>query len=142
MNYLVARIAEYLLDHGNCTTTQLAHALGETTSRVRDAIKSERQRAKWGIVCTGYAKSRSGGHASSVWALDVQQYNKYMEQRRDMPWLAKRILKATPVKGVAKSPPSVKVPKEPVMPLTARRAYTGPILTRWQPSSPYYKEKT
>lgn len=142
MKYLVQRIAEHLIAYGNCSTSEIAQALGETASRVGDAIKSERQRARWGIERLGYATNyKGGGHPPSIWTISATKYRQYLNERRDMPWLAKRLLKTAPTKPAPRAKASVKIPKERIVPLSERPVYTGPILTRWQPSSPYYKDR-
>ena len=144
MIYLIERIAAYIAAHGNCSTRDIAAGLGESATRVGDSIKSERARARWGLKRLGYAVDSPGsGHAPNLWGIDMHKYRKYLSERKDMPWIANRLApyeakKTPPV--VKKAKPVVKVPKEAIVPLAERPVYTGPLLTRWQPSSPYYKE--
>lgn len=145
MTYLVERVAQYLVKHGNSSTTEIAKALGETKRRVSDSVKAERNRAHWGIFRVGYATKGDGsGHPPSIWGINKHTYLQYLEQRRDMPWIAKRVLVdkikpgPKPKAKQAKQTTSVKVPKEVYRVSANRPVYDGPMLTNWLPCSPYY----
>lgn len=147
--YLIQRIAEYLLKHGDASTTELAKALREPGARVGDALKAPRQRGRWGIDRVAYDSNSAGrGHPPSIWHINRFVYQEYLKTRRDMPWIAKRLTKAKPgpAKGTKKkAQPNVKLPKPVIAPASKAAAnkslYKGPILTRWQPTSPYYQEQ-
>lgn len=139
MTYLVERVAQHLAKHGNASTRELADALGVPASRIGDCIKSERQRARWGIYHAGYVEGPHGrGHPPSIWAINKAAYKKHVKDRREMPWLAKRLLKDEP-KSTKPKAPSVKEPKVDY----SRKppVYSGPHRTVWQPSSPYWRDK-
>lgn len=139
--FVVERIAECLIERGNMSTQDLVKALGETRLRISNALKGERQFARWGIYRAGYVTAAHGsGNHPVLWGIDEAKYREYRKQRKDMPWLTKRLQDPNKPKVVAKSKPRVKIPKERIVPLADRKVYTGPILTRWQPSSPYYTE--
>lgn len=143
--FLVERIAHHLATHGICSTKDLAIALDEPAARVGDAIKAERNRARWGISKMQREDDHhSKGGSPNMWQINVRVFQRYLAERRDMPWIEKRIhTKAAKAAPKAKAPkaPCVKVPKEIYRPASNAPEYTGPSLTRWQPSSPYYKDQ-
>ena len=144
--YLIERIAEHLVQHGSATAKEIATALGVSTDRVGDSIKSERHFKRWGIYRHGYStERRSGGHPPTIWSINVETYEKHLAKRRDMPWIAKRLFKdklkpGPKPKPAVKTTKEIKLPKDIYTPPANRPVYTGPMLTRWQPTSPYYKE--
>lgn len=143
MKYLIERIAEYLVKHGPTSARTLGIVLGEPTARISSALKQPAQRGRWGISRTGYdEEAPRQGHPPSIWAIDRTKYKAHLANRRDMPWIAKRVLKKKikpgPAKGTKSKAPCVKEPK-----VDYRRkppVYSGPHRTVWQPSSPYWRE--
>lgn len=142
--YLIERISAYLASNGPCTTPQLATALSETTTRVADALKSVATQGRWGIQ-RGYMEGYRGkGPTPNLWSIDTFKYKRYLQQRRPMPWIEKRVAQMPP-KVPKPKPPKPKAPKAvtvktPKADYTRKPfVYTGPIRTVWQPSSPYFK---
>lgn len=146
--FLVERIARHLAAHGICSTKDLAAALNEPAARIGDAVKGERNRARWGITKLEREDDHHGkGGSPNMWQINVRKFNRYLSERRDMPWIAKRVHKVAPkaapkVKTPVKTPKSIKLPKEVIVPAANRPQYKGPQLTKWQPSSPYYQPPT
>lgn len=146
--YLIERIAEHLVQHGSATAKEIATALGVSTDRVGDSIKSERHFNRWGIYRHGYStERRGGGHPPTIWSINVETYEQHLAKRRDMPWIAKRLfkdkLKPGPKPGPKLKPKATKAStaKEPKVDYSRTPpVYNGPRLTAWQPCSPYYKE--
>lgn len=141
--FLVERIARHLATHGACSTKDLAAALGEPAARIGDAVKAERNRARWGITKLERKDDHhSTGSPPNIWQINVRKFNKYLIERRDMPWIAKRVAANKPVKAAPlpknKAPKAnVKSPKVDYS--RPAPTYNGPHLTAWQPSSPYYQ---
>ena len=146
--YLIQRVAEYLVKHGEASTRELAAALQEETRRVLDAVKHPHLREKWGIERAGYDLTQQvRGHPPSIWRVDKAKYEKYLSTRRQMPWIADLMtegkFKPGPKPGAKKvktTKPKAASVKQPKADYSRKApAYHGPHRTVWQPSSPYFR---
>ena len=140
MSFLVDRIAAYLCTHGPTSSVGLAKALGVTTSQATDAVRRVTTRSRYGLYVAGIAEDPHYHHTTKprIWGIHAEVYKDY---------LASKGINAKPramqVERVARPRPkatSVKEPKIVYGPCANRPVYTGPMLTRWLPSSPYHKE--
>ena len=138
----IEQIARYLMATGPCTTVELAKAMDVPTMRISGTLHCEETRRRWGITKElGLAERAGRGMPPNIWSIDKRKAHRFMLERTYVP----PAVKPTPVRNAAPKPkvkPQVvgRVPKEVYRPPSKRPVYTGPMLTRWQPSSPYYKE--
>lgn len=137
MTFLVDRIAAYLCTHGPTSSVVLAKAMGVTTSQATDAVRRPVTRARYGLYVAGIAEEPHYHHTTRprIWGIHAEVYKDY---------LASKGMKSKPraihVERVARPKAAcVKLPKVIYGPAANRPVYTGPMLTRWLPSSPYYK---
>lgn len=120
----------------------LAKAMGVTTSQATDAVRRPVTRARYGLYVAGVAEEPHYQYTTRprIWGIHAEVYKDY---------LASKGVKARPramqVERISRPRPkaiSVKEPKIIYTALADRPVYAGPMLTRWLPTSPYYKEHT
>lgn len=140
MTFLVDRIAAYLCTHGPTSSVVLAKAMGVTTSQATDAVRRPATRARYGLYVVGAVEDPHCPYTIKplIWGIHVDVYKTY---------LASKGLNAKPramqVERIPRPKPKTTSVKEPKIIYTAladRPVYAGPMLTRWLPTSPYYKE--
>lgn len=134
--YIIEQIAYYLIEHGMCSTSDLAKALDLPSLRIADAMRRESTRLRYGIKCEGKSGRSTRGAPVNLWSADRRTLEQTLKTR-----VARGPIR---VRAERKPPPPrkkpVKVPK-PVYESHTPIEWTGPILTVWQPCSPYYKEQ-
>ena len=114
----VQRIADYLTEHGQTNTAQLAEALGVTTDSILLSIQHERNRNKWGIQKLGRDPNAKGRFVL-LWGVGTEGIAGVQMKRR---------------KSVNKVPNLVKVlERTPGLVLNP----DGPYKTKWQPVQPW-----
>jgi hypothetical protein len=132
-------IAAYIAKMQTASTRQIAAAIGVDAETVGGSLKHQHVRARWGIKHLGAdPNSKTRGRAATLWGIDTRKYMmlrtaevvEFLDEPAPVAKKPKRPKAATP-----------KVVKEIRLPAEYRPVYRGPSLTRWQPSSPYYKEK-
>lgn len=138
MTPLIQQIAELLAKHGSLSTRELGTMMKESPERLGSAVQHVSSRARYGIRYEGKVTDGSRGGPSNLWSVDARVLRRYLAARG--PYRA-------PVKPrapkVPKSPRVAKAaPAQVLAPVAEARkpfVYTGPILTRWLPCSPYAK---
>lgn len=140
--YLIERIAHCLAEYGTCTTSQLAKLLDEPVARIGDSLKSDRTRGRWGITKHSRPENhREQSNAPNLWSIDKRKFKHYLSERREMPWIEKRLLNGERTgripKAQAPKPKAVTIKQPKVDYARKVPEYRGEFRTVWQKCSPY-----
>ena len=146
MKPMIQRLAETLAERGPMTTRQLCHVFGGHPEQIGDMMRNPHTRRRYGIEVIDRVADGSRGGPVNLWSVDTRVLQHYLEGRGEYTGSAAaprtEPKRNRPHGKRSKSPkvPKVKLTLEMVTPKPV--VYTGPILTRWQPSSPYFKGET
>lgn len=136
MPFLIDTIAAQIVKTGPATSAELAKALDVLPVQVTDALRKFATQQRYGVFVAKKIQG-SGGLPTNVWGIDVEVYKAYTATKgvKAKP----RAIKVAP-KPKVRAPKVTKLPKEVYRPAAEAPVYSGPSLTRWQSSSPYYAE--
>lgn len=137
MPFLIDTIASQIVKTGPATSAQIAKILKVYPAQVSDALRRVTAQRRYGFFITKKIPNVGGGVDANVWNIDADVYRAYTASkgRRAKP-------RAIEVERQVKKRIRVKKTEKVCEVPHVTPVYCGPVLTRWQPSSPYYQEAT